>query len=411
MNSSGCTDPFVSGGGNQTLDIGPVTFHRDASGIESRAPFRIDGDVEDVWFRVPSGGPVNERLDPFVPVALLAAMKRGVDVRLHGSVSSGLLKAIAPIQDLFAAWYPDAQRIRVEGVGDSGVCAPAGTAAFFSGGLDSWFTAHKHQPELDALIFVHGFDLPVSRLDVRERMVDPLRTATARFGVPLIEVETNLRTFVDAHARDWIYAFGSGLAAVALLLRPRFSRVFVPASETYRHMDPCGSHPLLDPLWGTDGLFVIVDGAEATRVDKAKALAGCEPALASLRVCWENRGGLYNCGQCEKCLRTLVELEIAGITPPPGLFSAPLDNARLAEVELPNELVARHAEENLAAAEAVPLSADRIAALRTSLRRYQFRALTDQIARVCAEADQAGLRGRLARRVARGLLRYGLGLR
>jgi len=34
--------------------------------------------------------------------------------------------------------------------------------------------------------------------------------------------------------------------------------------------------------------------------------------MDTLRVCWENRGGRYNCGTCEKCLRTMAELYLAG---------------------------------------------------------------------------------------------------
>ena len=34
--------------------------------------------------------------------------------------------------------------------------------------------------------------------------------------------------------------------------------------------------------------------------------------MKHLRVCWENRGSAYNCGLCEKCLRTLVNLRVVG---------------------------------------------------------------------------------------------------
>jgi len=36
-------------------------------------------------------------------------------------------------------------------------------------------------------------------------------------------------------------------------------------------------------------------------------------ALDNLRVCWENRFGRYNCGVCEKCIRTMLNLEAAGM--------------------------------------------------------------------------------------------------
>ena len=74
---------------------------------------------------------------------------------------------------------------------------------------------------------------------------------------------------------------------------------------------PC-SHPALDPLWSTEAVEVVHDGAETRRVDKVAALAASPLALRYLRVCWENRGGAYNCGRCGKCMRTMVDLDLAG---------------------------------------------------------------------------------------------------
>ena len=42
-------------------------------------------------------------------------------------------------------------------------------------------------------------------------------------------------------------------------------------------------------------------------------LSKSQLALDNLRVCWRNRPVKFNCGVCEKCIRTMVNLEISGV--------------------------------------------------------------------------------------------------
>ena len=102
------------------------------------------------------------------------------------------------------------------------------------------------------------------------------------------------------------------LASVGLLFQARFRTILISAAHTYADLGPWGSHPLLDPLWSTELTEFVHHGAHATRVDKCRVLANSEVAMRHLRVCWENREGRYNCGECEKCLRTMVNLAAVG---------------------------------------------------------------------------------------------------
>ena len=61
------------------------------------------------------------------------------------------------------------------------------------------------------------------------------------------------------------------------------------------------------------GVDLTPDGLDTRRIDKTITIAGWPLAMTNLRVCWENRRGALNCGDCEKCLRTLVGLRLAGI--------------------------------------------------------------------------------------------------
>ena len=70
---------------------------------------------------------------------------------------------------------------------------------------------------------------------------------------------------------------------------------------------------MLDPLWSTEAVEIVHDGCGQTRVEKIKYISQNETVMKNLRYCWENRDVEYNCGKCEKCLRTATCLEIAGV--------------------------------------------------------------------------------------------------
>jgi hypothetical protein len=106
---------------------------------------------------------------------------------------------------------------------------------------------------------------------------------------------------------------GAAMISIALALGRLLRRVHVAASTTYDRLYPWGTHPLLDPLWSTETLAVVHDGCELNTIDKTAFIARSPLALATLRPCASgNVGNVYNCGACLKCLRTMLDLLLAG---------------------------------------------------------------------------------------------------
>lgn len=278
--------------------------------------------------------------DAALAAGLLPAMRRGEMLDIDGFVSPRLLEGAATVQDIFCTWdrtlrptSPWYQRVHVSvkpGEPDpSTPCQtedqPRRTASFFTGGVDSFFTAHRHRAGLCALVYVEGFDVPLENGRLRSTVREHLAAAADEMGLELVVVASNLRALGTAAGVNWPDQHGSALACIAHLLGPWFDRVLIPATHTYAHLEGLGSHPLLDPLWSSDRLEIRHDGAHATRVDKLRALAELPAARAHLRVCWENREGAYNCGRCEKCVRTSAAARAAGVGHAfPTLPAAPL---------------------------------------------------------------------------------------
>jgi hypothetical protein len=328
---------------------------------------------QEVFYEV-SAGTIDYPSDAFLSTGLFPAMKSGGLLQLTGGLSPKLLKATEVIQDIFVTWLPDFRRVtlRASPRQNPGEGQGAKVGAFFSGGLDSFYTLLKHREEISHLIFVWGFDIPIDDPSLHSKVSSAIHQAARELGKPLIEVKTNLRGFSDQYV-PWIYFFGAALASVALLLQGEFRKIYIPASETYAHLDPCGSHPLIDPLWSTEELEIVHDGCEAGRGGKAEKIADCDTALKHLRVCWENRGGDYNCGRCEKCLRTMINLHLAGALERCAAFKNQLEPEAVREMEIENDLVYYHIKENLREVLTKEGDGPLSAALRSSLLRYDLK--------------------------------------
>jgi hypothetical protein len=276
----------------------------------ARVELRLDGRTHRVSFDA-SVPLFLERSDALVPLALFAGMRHRRPIRVHGPVSARLLENANEAQAILAA-FSDGELARVPVHADAvDVAAEAvpGTGCFFSGGVDSFYSVLRHRPTISHLIYVHGFDVLVegTRAVAARRGV---RAAAGELDLPLVEIDTDLRTVTDPYT-TWGMAHGASLAVVALLLQGQVGRAIVPATYAYADLFPWGSHPLLDPLWSTEHLEVVHDGCEATRVEKVAAIAGSDVALRHLRVCTRQYAE-YNCGACRKCLGTMVALRLTG---------------------------------------------------------------------------------------------------
>jgi hypothetical protein len=198
-------------------------------------------------------------------------------------------------------------------------------AAFLSGGVDGLHMLMRnrrlYRPEDPAYIrkalFIHGFDIGKrARAPERERYqaaLARLLPVAAETGLRLVACRTNLR-HLPSKPDFWTYRHnGAALASVAHAALGGASLLFIAASHHAANPVPMGSHPAVDGLFSSQRLTIVHDGARFTRLEKVRELARWPTALTALRVCPEVDGARANCGRCEKCLRTRLELLVAGV--------------------------------------------------------------------------------------------------
>lgn len=321
-----------------------------------------------LWYRFPADCPLATHGDAFLAAALLPAMRAGEPLTIEGApVSPMLLAGVDRIQDIYVRWVPRCQRILVHAERAVAETVQPGIASFFSGGVDGTYTLSRHLDEITHLVFIKGVDIQIDNDALfAEALANNQRLAT-RLGKTLLPVETNIRHFCHPRGLPWGDTYnGAGLASVALALG--FAKMYVAASDSYENLLPYGTHPLLDPLWSNEGTALDHDGCEAARSDKLRAIASLPGALDILRVCWQDKG--YNCGRCEKCLRTMLALRLLGLAAQGFPALDKLDRVRRLRIESRDDETAFEDNHQLAVKSG---DTEVVLVIERILRRYQVR--------------------------------------
>jgi hypothetical protein len=295
-----------------------------------------------------SSGRLSALADFTLPLVLPAAMRHGADIEIDRPVSPFMMSRLEEVMAYLVRRGRGLKIVRVSSAGavpESG--GDRGAASFFSGGVDSVYTALTHRAELGTLVFLHGFDIPLGKQRLREQAAAAARESAEALQIDLLELEANWRAILDEYVEWEPQGHRLFMAAAALALAPRFGRVYVPAGYVQEDLVPARTDPDFYPTWSRPDLGIIPDGTGVRRVDKVKLVASQDEALRRLRVCWENRGGAYNCGRCEKCLRTMATLRILGALDNCPAFPTGLDLHALSRVRVYDANVLAYLQENI----------------------------------------------------------------
>lgn len=374
-----------------------------ADGEEVLVRLRIGDDSKQAFFRC-SEGWIEAHPDAAFTAALPVAMGTASSLSLPPGVSPLLIENARSLQAILGTWGPSLApvELRPKPPVRSRPRRSRGTAAFFTCGVDSFYTVLTRRAEIDAVVYAIGLDVGLDD-PKRDLVAAEIKRVAAALGLPAILLETDLRAFSDP-ACDWerIYV-GASLASIGHLLGSRFERVLIPATHSYRDLHPTGTHPLLDPLYSSDR--VRVEHVDAvTRVAKLEYLAGSELAMTSLRVCWQPDVETVNCGRCAKCMRTMTGLRIAGALGRCTTLPGELSLREMAAGKVRTRRSLTYVKENLAVVEERGVDPDLAVALRRLVARgartdawEKTRALAGST-RWAARARLGTLRRRLGRR-------------
>jgi hypothetical protein len=293
---------------------------------------------DELWFRFPAAYRpyLTDAANGFLVGLLPTAMCLGESVRVEGAVSPELAHGLRTYQQIQRAWWPDKfSKVDVELVDPKKTTRAAVLGAVgctMSGGVDSSYTIWTHRSDHESLpdyrlthsLLINGFDFDVDidNTGHYQRIFEYYKPLAANSGIELLTSRTNLRVFrlLGQKRAALRLSLETPIAASVLVLGNLFSRFYIPASDSYRYesMIPRGGHPVVVHLLGTETLQMISDGGDASRVEKTAVIAQWPETYSRLRVCWRTAvfngatGLIENCCRCEKCVRTLVSLDLLG---------------------------------------------------------------------------------------------------
>ncbi|WP_199930490.1 hypothetical protein [Sedimenticola thiotaurini] len=237
--------------------------------------------------------------------------------------------------------------------------------SFFSGGVDSFWTLKRnhttlpleHPLRIRDIIFVFGFDIgwkenQPGNTNLYDDTTELFKDFCLNNNLNVINIRTNIRHIFD-DSNFWAARWhGMVLSSISYLLSNKLTDIFIPATNDLWHPDAWGTSPLIEPYLSNQDIHLYHDGADHTRLDKVKFIARWPDELKPLRICTKTDDipdGFLNCGKCEKCLRTKLELIASGIDPDTiGSFSVPgIDLERLHKISPSTLYLASEYEELL----------------------------------------------------------------
>ncbi len=205
-------------------------------------------------------------------------------------------------------------------------------ALFFSGGIDSTHMLLRHLHEKPLLITIWGADIKLSEYSRLRKFLNYVRYLANHLGLKFNFItfyDTVNRRLVDAYFFRKLYGndtwggifagiFYPALAAplVGLGVSSIYIASGIPSSIRYPWSDRCDVYEITRFA----GVRVVCDDDRLTRFQKVIYIKnnihllekkGVRPVF---RSCLASSADL-NCGYCEKCMRTILELTFAGIDP------------------------------------------------------------------------------------------------
>ena len=270
-----------------------------------------------------------DRADPFLLPCALLAMERGEDLEVGVPVSSKLLHNtrayVIPIFHRVLSFLREitisAADTLTERYQDN-----SGVVAGFSGGIDSfallqeyYFEAPAPEYKITHLVFNNaGSHFPTAQRDPREIYrwrLDRLRDFAQEIELPLYSVQSNVQDILPFKYWEMHSAIN---ASIALLFQPMCSKFLYASGYSYEQTcvraakDPAIADPILLPSYSTESMECLSVGSQYNRVDKTRIVVDMPWAKKALDICLFPANERTNCGGCDKCLRTLLTLEILG---------------------------------------------------------------------------------------------------
>jgi len=294
-----------------TIHIGVPTLEQHGDGrVRITTPVNSDP----LWFE--SNTKLQASAEAVAGLMLVPALEQGTSIVSDQPLDPVWLANVSQLIDIFSAWWgyqPQPEMFSAGACESSDKVRPDGTGLCFSGGVDSFFSLLNEGADITHLVFAHGYDIPLSDQSRYEDFVQSFELIAAEFSRQPVIIRTNLREHPVFIASSWEKTHGAALAALGHMLSQEIRQLNIASSFAGEHSGkPWGSSTETDRLWSAADMRFVHGDVSVSRLEKTLQIADDPLAQRYLRVCWQNKDSDLNCSRCEKCLRTMVALEVVG---------------------------------------------------------------------------------------------------
>jgi hypothetical protein len=280
-----------------------------------------------LWFSFPeSYAPfISDRGEAFLLSMLIPALYFNEDIELRAEISPIMAQNIWEYigiyrQNKFAPHHIDIKFPKLsEHIFPE---TPSAVTSPFSGGIDSMYTIWSHLPETDIPtctklthgIFIQGFDTFLYEEAFFNWVYQKYSNFFQSINLQLIRARTNVRQFSQFRI-GWVVHHNPALKSFPFALGKLVSKYYQPSTEGIRINKKSYMQMIADPLLSVESLEVSVHGSKLNRTEKIEQLSSWEMHNHNIRICIKDSKvvGELNCQTCEKCLRTMIAVQIAGL--------------------------------------------------------------------------------------------------
>lgn len=203
------------------------------------------------------------------------------------------------------------------------------SASFFSGGIDATSTLISNVDSVSKLINIQGSDIDVYNEKVSTKVKNSLKKLANTFKKDIIFIKSSFRkiykynnidkaVFNFLHDNYW-HALQHGMSIIChgsiVAYYYKLSTLYIASSYSIDNpATSCASDPSIDNNITFFGTTIVHDGYDMNRgakIDNIGNYIKKNNITLNLRVCFEENRET-NCCCCEKCYRTIVEIESRG---------------------------------------------------------------------------------------------------
>lgn len=313
------------------MKIHPIRLKNQDGNIYVSSEIEESQGTRELWFSFPEKYQeyiMYENLDAILIGVLFYAMQTKEDIILSSPISEKLYYNLTNYyMHILTLQIPYLHKIKLHAPDLNNSLfsdRPQAVGTGFSAGVDAFCTFIDHSnettPERFRLTHLtlhnvgsHLGNNEQERKNLFQERYKLVKNFANEIGIDLIPIDSNLNDFFPVKSFNPTHSIRN--IAPIMLLQKLFGKYYYSSSHKYEDCfvgprgGSCYHEAISLHLLSTENLEFLSVGNQYSRVEKTKKIAKFEPTYRYLNVCWME---FSNCSQCEKCLRTLLTLELSG---------------------------------------------------------------------------------------------------